>query len=102
MNLNRLREYILPTLIILCGIAALVFGFLLLANWLFPTLTAESGLGFGTIGDTVATQAGAVTALTGLSPLTDLILFAAAYILVCMFLWLQAELRTYLTNRSHF
>ncbi len=102
MNLNRLREYVLPTLIILCGIAALAFILLLLANWLFPGLTAESGLGFTTIGSTLVAQVSTVTVLTGLSPLTDLILFAAAYTLVCMFLWLQSELRTYLSNRSHF
>lgn len=102
MNLNRLREYVLPTLIILCGIAVLIFGFLLLANWFLPSLTAGSGLGFTTIGATLATQVSTVAVLTGLSPLTDLTLFAAAYVLVCMFLWLQEELRTYFSNRSHF
>lgn len=102
MNSRRWQDYVVPTVVTIAGIALVAFAMLAAANVFFPALTEQSGLGFSTIGATVSNQATTLADLTGLSPATDLILFAAAYILVCVSLWLQGELRTYLSNRSHF
>ena len=100
--MNRIKERVMPFAIIVFAVLAAVVGLLALANVFFPGLAAQAGLSFGTISDSLSAQASAVTALTGLSLLTDLILFTAAYIFVCIILWIQAELRTYLANRGHF
>lgn len=102
VNPNRLREDVGPVLIIVAGIAAVAFGAMLATNLLFPGLSAQSGLSLSAIGDSLTAQVTAVSDLTGLTLGTDLILFVAGYILVCISLWLQAELRTYITNRGHF
>lgn len=100
--MNRLRDGVMPFLIVVTAVFAITMGVLAVTNVFFPGLSAQAGLSYDTIGATLAGQAETVTHLTGLSPLTDLLLFAAAYILVCILLWVQSELRTYLSNRSHF
>lgn len=102
LNPRRLPDYIMPTLILILGIGLVTFLILAAANLVFPNLVGESGLSFGTIGSTLSGQVAAVSHLTGLSLLTDLGLLIAAYLLVCLLLWLQGEFRTYLANRSHF
>lgn len=100
--MNRVKDYVMPFLIVLVAISATAFGLLALANLFFPGLSAQAGLSLDTIGGAITSQVSALTTITGLSPLTDVILFVAAYVFVCMILWIQSELRIYLTNRSHF
>lgn len=102
VNPTRFRDRALPVLIIVVGIATVTYGILLLADWFFPSLSAQSGLSLDAIGDSLTSQFTTVANLTGLSVGTDLLLFAAAYVLVCVLLWLQAELRTYFANQDHF
>jgi hypothetical protein len=102
MNLNRVFEKVVPFVLVVAAVAAVSIVMLALAGWAFPALSQQTGLGLGTIGLSLQNQFGVVTALTGLSPLADLILGVAAYVLVCILLWLQAEIRTYLANQSHF
>jgi hypothetical protein len=100
--MKRFKEHLMPFVIILTAVFVITLALLSVANLVFPGLSAQAGLSFGEVGSTLGRQAGVVTQLTGLSPLTDLILFAAAYIFVCIILWIQAELRTYLASRGHF
>ncbi len=100
--MNRAARSLAPLTIVVVALAGVTFGLLALANVFFPGLAAQAGLSLDAIIGALAAQAEAVSALTGLSLATDLILFAAAYVLVCVILWVQAELRTYFANRSHF
>lgn len=100
--MNRITQRIVPLTIVVTAVAMAGFGLLALANVFFPGLAAQAGLSLDEILGALGDQADAVGALTGLSLLTDLILFAAAYLFVCVILWIQEELRTYVANRSHF
>lgn len=102
MKLNRLGRKLGPIALILLGVAGVVTLVMILATILLPGLTEGVGLGLMTLGETLTDQAAAVQALTGLSPLADILLFVAAYVFVCVALWIQGELRNYFANRSHF
>lgn len=89
-------------LAVTAGVLAAAAGLVLLGALLFPTEASQVGLGIGGLVAGTRDQLDALRDLTGLSLGADLLLLGAAYILVCMFLWIQAEARTYLANRSHF
>lgn len=91
-----------PALVIIGAIVAIAAGLVLVAAILFPTESSQAGLGLGNLVESVRHQLDTLGRLTGLSPLADVFLLAAAYIMVCICLWIQHETRMYFTNRSHF
>lgn len=99
---RRIKERLGVAGIVILAILAISLGLAFVAAILFPTEASQAGLGVGTLIESLREQIDAVSKLTGLSLGADLLLFAAAYILVCVFLWIQSELRAYLGNRSHF
>ncbi|MSU75910.1 hypothetical protein EXS54_00320 [Patescibacteria group bacterium] len=97
-----LKERFGMATVVIVAIVGIAAGLIFLAAVLFPTESSQAGLGVGALVGSVREQIETVSTLTGLSIGADLLLFMAAYILVCMFLWMQSELRTYFGNRSHF
>lgn len=89
-------------LLVVLGVVGIGALMVLVGAVLFPAEASQVGLGLGGLVTGTRDQLDVLQELTGLSLAADLFLVGAAYILVCMFLWIQAEVRTYLANRSHF
>jgi hypothetical protein len=100
--MSRAFDRALPILLVI-GAVAVIGGLLTgLGSIVFPEQAEQTGSGLTAVLQVVAVQSEMAGDLTGFDPILDLSLLFVAYVLVCLFMWSQDQLRIYLANRSHF
>lgn len=98
----KVKQGVSSATIIALFIALFLSIFLAVLALSAPEIVSVFGVGTDDLLSTVSQQTEVIKQITGLQPLLDLFLLAGSYVLVCVLLWLQDQMKTYLQNRGHF
>lgn len=102
MNLADLKDKLRIVVIVAIGIIALLTVILMLASLLLPNASETFGLGSDYLLSDLETQKGSLEKVIHFRPLLDLSLFLGSYIFISLLMWVQHEIRMYVSNRRHF
>lgn len=102
MTAWKVKQGVSSAAIITLFIALFLSIFLAILALSAPEIVSVFGVGTDDLLSTFSQQTEAVKQITSLQPLLDLFLLAGSYVFVCVLLWLQDQVKSYLQNRGHF